>query len=112
MLMLTRGRRLDRSGRLARAALGMLWGGLLVLGLLGFRAIPDALLRALENRYPVPTAEVVNRQVGMIVLGGAIEHPEVYLAHGPVPLGQAAERMAVPVGLLRQHPQLELVFSG
>ena len=112
LLMLTRGRRMDRSGRLVRAALGMLWGGLLVQGLLGIRAIPDALLRALENRYPVPTAEVVNRQVGMIVLGGAIEHPEVYLAHGQVPLGQAAERMAVPVGLMRQHPQLELVFSG
>lgn len=112
LLMLIRWRRLGRSGRLARAALAMLWVGLLVQGLLGFRAIPDALLRALENRYPVPTAEVVNRQVGMIVLGGAIEHPEVYLAHGQVPLGQAAERMAVPVGLMRQHPQLELVFSG
>jgi len=27
-------------------------------------------------------------------------------------LGDAAERMTVPVGLVRQHPTLELVFSG
>lgn len=48
----------------------------------------------------------------MIVLGGAVGHPDSYEAHGQVPLGDAAERMTVPVGLLRQHPKLQLVFSG
>lgn len=90
----------------------MLWAGLAVLGLLGFRAIPDALLRPLENRFPVPTAQEVSRHAGMIVLGGAIQHPSVFLAHGQVPLGEAAERMSAPVGLMRQHPKLDLVFSG
>jgi uncharacterized SAM-binding protein YcdF (DUF218 family) len=103
LLMLLRWRKL---------AMVMLWGGLLVLGLLGFEAGPHALLRALENRYPVPTAEAVGRHVGVIVLGGATEHPGIYQAHGQVPLGEAAERMSVPVGLLRQHPKLQLVFSG
>jgi uncharacterized SAM-binding protein YcdF (DUF218 family) len=103
LLMLQRWRRL---------AAAMLWGGLVVLGLLGFEAGPHALLRALENRYPVPTAEAVGRHVGVIVLGGATEHSDIYQAHGQVPLGQAAERFSVPVGLLRQHPQLQLVFSG
>jgi uncharacterized SAM-binding protein YcdF (DUF218 family) len=103
MLLLLRWRKL---------AMTMLWGGLLVLGLLGFEAGPHALLRALENRYPVPTAEAVGRHVGVIVLGGATEHPGIYQAHGQVPLGEAAERMSVPVGLLRQHPKLQLVFSG
>jgi uncharacterized SAM-binding protein YcdF (DUF218 family) len=103
LLMLQRWRRL---------AAAMLWGGLVVLGLLGFEAVPNALLRALENRYPVPTAEAVGRHVGVMVLGGATEHPDIYQAHGQVPLGGAAERMTVPVGLLRQHPQLQLVFSG
>ena len=42
-----------------RAAVRMLWGGLAVLGLLGFDALPHALLRPLENRYPVPPPEVV-----------------------------------------------------
>ena len=35
-----------------------------------------------------------------------------YLAHGQVPLGEAAERMTVPVALMREHPKLALVFSG
>ena len=48
---------LGLTDRWRRAALRMLWVGLAVLGLLGFRAIPDALLRPLENRYPVPTAQ-------------------------------------------------------
>jgi len=79
---------------------------------LGFKTVPDALLRPLENRYPVPAAEVVEQQVGMIVLGGATGHPGIYQAHGQVPLGEAAERMSVPVGLMRQHSKLELFFSG
>lgn len=99
-------------GRWRGAALGMLWSGLAVLGLLGFEALPHALLRPLENQYPVPSAAVVDRQVGVVVLGGATQHPRSYQAHAQVPLGEAAERMTVPVGLLRQHPQMALVFSG
>lgn len=99
-------------GRWHRLARGMLWSGLMVLGLLGFKTIPDALLRPLENRYLVPDAQAVDQHVGMIVLGGAIGHPGIYQAHGQVPLGDAAERMTVPVGLMRLHPKLELVFSG
>ena len=100
------------SARWRRAAVRMLWSGLAVLGLLGFEALPHALLRPLENRYPVPTLESVGRHVGVIVLGGATEHPGIYQVHGQVPLGQAAERMSVPVGLMRQHAQWQLVFSG
>jgi uncharacterized SAM-binding protein YcdF (DUF218 family) len=85
------------------------WTGLC---LLGFQAIPDVLLRPLENRYPVPTAEAIDRHAGIIVLGGAVGHPDSFVAHGQVPLGDAAERMTVPVGLMRQHPKMTLVFSG
>jgi uncharacterized SAM-binding protein YcdF (DUF218 family) len=98
--------------RWRRLAVAMLWGGLVVLGLLGFRAMPEALLRPLENRYPVPADAAIERHAGIIVLGGALGHPDSYKAHGQVPLGDAAERMTVPVGLVRQHPTLELVFSG
>jgi uncharacterized SAM-binding protein YcdF (DUF218 family) len=93
-------------------AVFMLWGGLVVLGLLGFGALPDALLRPLENRYPVPAVADVGRHVGVIVLGGAISHPDVFAVREQVPLNEAAERMTVPVGLVRQQPTLELVFSG
>jgi len=98
--------------RWRRPALIMLWSGLVVLGLLGFRALPDALLRPLENRYAAPAAAAIDRHVGLIVLGGAVGHPDSFVKHGQVPLGEAAERMTVPVGLMRQHPGLELVFSG
>jgi uncharacterized SAM-binding protein YcdF (DUF218 family) len=98
--------------RRKRVAVRMLWAGLVVLGLLGFKAVPDALLRPLENRYPTPAPAAMAQHVGMIVLGGAMDRPYVYQAHGQVPLGDAAERMTVPVSLLRQHPQLQLVFSG
>jgi uncharacterized SAM-binding protein YcdF (DUF218 family) len=66
----------------------------------------------LENRYSVPAAETIERHAGVIVLGGAVGHPDSFVAHGQVPLGDAAERMTVPVGLVRLHPNLELVFSG
>jgi uncharacterized SAM-binding protein YcdF (DUF218 family) len=98
--------------RRRRVAAGMLWAGLVVLGLLGFKAVPDALLRPLENQYPAPVQEAISQHVGLIVLGGAIDRPTVFQAHGQVPLGDAAERMTVPVGLMRQHPSLHLVFSG
>ena len=98
--------------RWRRPALIMLWSGLVALALLGFCAVPDALLRALESRYPVPAAEAIDRHLGVIVLGGALDHPGSYVAHGQVPFGEAGERLTVPVGLMRQHPQLELVFSG
>lgn len=88
------------------------WSGLTLLGLLGFRAIPDALLRPLENRYAMPPAETIDQYVGIIVLGGALGPSDVYAAHGQVPISGAAERMTVSVALLRQHPALQLVFSG
>jgi uncharacterized SAM-binding protein YcdF (DUF218 family) len=99
-------------GRWRRTAVGMLWLGLVVLGLLGFEAIPDALLRPLENRYPVPAEQSLDHHAGVIVLGGALQHPGSYQAHAQVPLGEAAERMTVPVALMRQHPKWALVFSG
>lgn len=98
--------------RRPRTARRMLWSGLLVLGLLGFQAVPDALLRPLENRYAIPTQEQLQGHAGVIVLGGALEHPASWQAHGQVPLGQSAERMTVPVGLMQQWPQWQLVFSG
>jgi uncharacterized SAM-binding protein YcdF (DUF218 family) len=98
--------------RYRRTALGMIWSGVIVFGLLGFKFIPDSLLRPLENQYPVPGKDSIDHHIGLMVLGGALDHPDIHQAHGQVPLGDAAERMSVPVGLMRQHPKLQLVFSG
>ncbi len=98
--------------RWRRVAVHMLWSGLALLGLLGFEALPNALLRPLENRFAVPSAKAVQGHVGLVVLGGALENSALYHAHGQVPLGESAERMTVPVVLMRQNPKMRLVFSG
>jgi uncharacterized SAM-binding protein YcdF (DUF218 family) len=103
LLLLTRFRRLAAS---------MLWTGLLALGLLGFNAAPEALLRSLEGQYKVPTLTQSNPYAGVIVLGGATGSPGIFKAHGQVPLGEAAERMTLPIGLMRKFPNFELIFSG
>ena len=96
----------------ARWAHRMLWTGIWMMVALGFQSLPDALLRPLENRYPVPEMDVISQHAGVIVLGGALEHPQSWMAHGQVPLGQSAERMTVPVGWMRSHTHLQLLFSG
>ena len=98
-------------GRYYRVAVRMLWAGLLVFVLLGFQALPDALLRPLEARYSVPDLGSQPFE-GMIVLGGATGHSDLYQAHGQVPLNQAAERFTVPAGLMHRYPHWRLVFSG
>ena len=98
--------------RFRRLASSMLWGGMLVLGLLGFNAAPDALLRSLEGQYKAPTLKQGDPYAGVIVLGGATGGPAIYKAHGQVPIGEAAERMTVPIALMRKFPNFDLLFSG
>lgn len=83
--------------RRTAAARWLLLAALGLTGLVGWLALPDALLRALENRYP-PTAVLAAGELlpytGVVVLGGAVE------------------RQQVAVALLRQHPHLRLLFTG
>jgi uncharacterized SAM-binding protein YcdF (DUF218 family) len=90
----------------------MLWAGILILGLIGFTALPDALLRSLESRFNVPSLTSSDQYAGVIVLGGAMGNPGIYKAHGKVPLGDAAERMTESIALMRKFPNFELIFSG
>ena len=80
--------------------------------MLGFSAVPYALLQSLENRFNVPSLTSSDQYRGVIVLGGATGSPGIYKAHGQVPLGDAAERMTVPIALMRKFPNFELIFSG
>lgn len=77
----------------------------------GWEPLPDALLRALENRH-APPAGSLRGYAGVVVLGGALERSDLWRARGQVALNAGAERMTVPVALLRQQPQLRLVFTG
>lgn len=98
--------------RKQKIALGMLWSGLVMLVLLGFQAVPDMLLRSLEQRHAALTRDDISQHAGIIVLGGATGFSQIYHDRGQVPLGEAAERLTLPVGLMRQNPDFTLVFSG
>ena len=41
-----------------------------------------------------------------------MDNPAIYKAHGQIPLGDAAERMTVPIDLMRKFPNFELIFFG
>ena len=60
----------------------------------------------------MPSVTQSDPYAGMVVLGGSLGRPGVYKAHGQVPLGDAAERMTVPIELMRKFPNFELIFSG
>ncbi len=73
---------------------------------------PEALLRKLESRYPMPPAADLQAKVGIVVLGGALSSPELWNAHAQVGLNQQAERMTEAVALMRRHPHWRLLFTG
>ncbi len=107
-----------------KAAPAMLWAAWVVGVGLGFEAVPDALLRPLEQRHPAPGAQQLGvgppgqegTFVGVIVLGGAFERTLADGAQADAPLrprlNAAAERMTASTALMRQNPAWTLVFTG
>ena len=85
-------------------------GAMLLLG--GWAPLPDALLRHLERQYPDPPPLPAQSYVGVIVLGGALESGYVGEGTEEPQVNGAAERMTTVLPLLRQAPDLELVFTG
>lgn len=86
---------------------------LLTLLLGGWLAPPILLLRALEGRHPPPpAAQDLRKYVGVVVLGGGLANPDLYLVHHQVALNHQAERMTAAVGLTLQYPHLKLLFTG
>jgi uncharacterized SAM-binding protein YcdF (DUF218 family) len=86
---------------------------LLVLILIGWQPLPDALIRHLEQQYPaVPAQASLEQYHGVVVLGGALESARIWQGNGQVALNAAAERMTMAAVLMRQHPRLTMLFSG
>lgn len=84
-----------------------------LLLLMGWTPLPDALLRTLESQYPprvLPKGATGFH--GVIVLGGALEPAYQWSVPGQSALTEAAERMTEVLPLLRNDPQLRLVFTG
>lgn len=86
---------------------------LALLLMLGWEPLPDALVRHLEQQYPpIAREQVAAPTVGVVVLGGALESAYVWSVPGQSALNDAAERMTEALALLRQQPQLKLLFTG
>jgi uncharacterized SAM-binding protein YcdF (DUF218 family) len=81
---------------------------LIVLAILGFSPLGNALIIPLENRFP-PWDEARGSPDGIIVLGGAIDG----LGLGnEVMLNEAAERLTIVPELARRYPNARILFSG
>ena len=89
----------------AAATVGTL--GLLVVG---FGPVGNLLLRPLEDRFPIPPADLAP-PTGIIVLGGSTDE-SVTAARNQVTLSAAASRITEAVALSRRFPTARLVFSG
>ena len=93
-----------------RTGRACLLGATLVFLVCSVLPLGSALLRVLEDRFPLPPADMV-APTGIVVLGGAIEE-EISLARGSLSMNPAASRMTTGVALALRYPQARLVFTG
>jgi uncharacterized SAM-binding protein YcdF (DUF218 family) len=101
---------LQRSRRTGRA---LSWAALLVLLLAGWQGPADLALHQLETRYqPVLPGTSLKPYAGMVVLGGALDRSQLWERPGQMALNGHAERMVMPLALMRRYPHLKLVFTG
>lgn len=79
-------------------------------GLAGFGPLGAALLRPLEDRFPIP-ADDMPPPDGIIVLGGGLDD-DVTAAREEVTLNESGTRLTVAATLARRFPQAVVVYSG
>ena len=85
----------------------------LLLALLGWEPVPDALLRHLESRLSAHRcAGQSSSYAGVVVLGGGLEPAYAWSAPDQSALGDAAERVTEVLPLLKRQPQLRVLFTG
>ena len=93
--------------RLSRAALV---ASVALLIAVGFEAVPNAIVNRLESSYAVAPQDI-STHVGIVILGGVLLPGDSDNARD-IGLNEAAERVVVPVALLRSFPRLKIIFSG
>ena len=96
--------------RLARWGVRLMAASLLLLAVIGYSPIGNALILPLEQRFPAWRAggDAPN---GVVVLGGSFD-TIVANTRGEVALNEAAERFTVVADLARRFPAMRIVFSG
>lgn len=91
----------------------MIWTAWTLLLVLGWLPLSDMLVRRLERQYAeFPTDADLKKYVGMVVLGGSTEPGYVAVSHPQPLLNEAAERLTIPVTMLRHNPHLRLIYTG
>ncbi|MCW2283099.1 uncharacterized SAM-binding protein YcdF (DUF218 family) [Rhodoblastus acidophilus] len=93
-----------------RRGVGLIGFGFVLIGAMTFLPVGAALLRPLEDRFPVQSLDMPPPD-GIIVLGGAMDE-RIGAARGQPQLNDAGERMTAGVALARAFPRAKLVFSG
>jgi uncharacterized SAM-binding protein YcdF (DUF218 family) len=83
---------------------------IIVLTIACFFPLGAALIRPLEDRFPV-VPENLAAPSGIIVLGGALDEL-LSEAHGTPSLISGAARLTAGAALARRYPQARLVFTG
>jgi len=83
---------------------------IVVLTLSCFFPLGAALIRPLEDRFPV-APENLTAPAGIIVLGGALDEL-LTEARGQPSLIEGAARLTAAVTLARRYPQARLIFTG
>ena len=100
-------------GRRPRLGKGLAWAALAAIVLGSWVALPVALLRQLESRYPViPDGTDLRPYAGVVVLGGSLANSKLWITHRQVALNEHAERLTMAVSLARKNPHLKLLFTG
>jgi uncharacterized SAM-binding protein YcdF (DUF218 family) len=96
--------------RLARAGWTLVIGSLVLLAVVGFLPVGNALTVPLEQQFP-PWDASRGAPDGIVVLGGSIA-PEISAARNEPAINESAERLTVIADLARRYPQARIVFSG
>lgn len=96
--------------RFARAGRALMAGAIVALAIGLLTPLGAALLRPLEDRFPLPSADTP-APAGIIVLGGALD-PEKGEARGEVSLNADAARLTTGVELARRYPTARLIYTG
>lgn len=84
--------------------------GIVLLLVIGYSPVGEAMMLALSERFPAWQANGRTPD-GVIVLGGAI-NPEVSAARGRPELNSAVDRLTAAAELARRYPQAKIVFTG
>lgn len=97
-------------GRFARFGHPLCIAAVALLVIVSLSPLGPALLRPLEDRFPVPPANL-SSPAGIIVLGGSLDADRTVARHQPI-FADGPYRMAAGLVLARRFPQARLIFTG